>query len=111
MAGAPKGNGNARKAREWTDQIRYVLENYQNSSIKRGMALRGIAEKLVERALEGDHSAMTEIANRLDGKPTEYTESVITQTVEHIAVSATAAWLEQALTEGTETASEKPSTH
>jgi len=35
------------------------------------LALRRIAARLVERAEEGDQSAIREIAGRLDGKPTQ----------------------------------------
>jgi hypothetical protein len=35
------------------------------------LALRRIAAKLVERAEEGELSAIREIAGRLDGKPTQ----------------------------------------
>lgn len=66
--GAQIGNQNARKGFEWSNAIRNVLENYETSSIKRGLALREIARKVVEMALEGDHKAIEEIGNRIEGK-------------------------------------------
>ena len=99
--GGQPGNSNAARGKEFSEQLRYVLEHYENSTIERGMALRGIAEKLIEKALAGDQSAIIEVANRLDGKPTEHRESVVLKTVEHIAVQTTASWLEQFASEPT----------
>jgi hypothetical protein len=65
---APFGNRNAAKAREWADGIKWVLDNYEAPGIGRGQALRAIAAKVVAAALEGNLAAITEIANRLDGK-------------------------------------------
>lgn len=69
--GAPIGNSNASKGREWTEALRWALDNYESSSIKRGQALRAIANKVIEQAIEGDKDAYQEIANRLDGKPVQ----------------------------------------
>ena len=66
---APKGNRNARKARVWRDALVYVLDNFENSAIKKGQCLRMMANKLVEKALDGEMPAIKEIADRLDGKP------------------------------------------
>lgn len=66
---APKGNRNAAKARDWSDTLKWVLENYEGRGVKRGDALREIATKLVEMALAGNMKAIIEIANRLDGRP------------------------------------------
>jgi len=71
MAGAPIGNRNAARGAEWRDALRKALKDYEASGIKRGQALRKIAEKLVEKALEGDMAAIVEIGNRLDGKPAQ----------------------------------------
>ena len=67
--GAPVGNKHAAKGREWADQLRWALENFTATGIARGQALRAIATKVVEQALDGDKDARAEIANRLDGKP------------------------------------------
>lgn len=68
---APKGNKNAAKGKEWADSIKWALENYEGQAIKRGQALRKIAMKAVEQALEGDRHARSEIGDRLDGKPVQ----------------------------------------
>lgn len=80
---APKGNQNARKAKDWESALRRVLAQYENpeAKISKGEALAKIAEQCVLQALSGDKDARTEIANRLDGKPTEYHEAL----VRHIA--------------------------
>jgi hypothetical protein len=72
MAAAP-GNQYARKAKDWENALRRALERYENpeKKVQSGMALAKIAEKVVERAIEGDQKAVEEIANRLDGKPTQ----------------------------------------
>lgn len=66
---APKGNHNARKAKDWETALRYALDNYEGSSIKKGLALREIAKQLIEKALTGDLQAISAVADRLDGKP------------------------------------------
>ena len=61
--GAPFGNKNSNKNnRIWGDTIRKlaIQEDYKK--------LHAIAEKLYDKALEGDMSAMKEIGDRLDGK-------------------------------------------
>ena len=78
---------------EWSNALCEALDRYSNDEIKFGEALDKIAERLVEQALEGDKFAITEIGNRLDGKPKEHRESVVHQTPETIAVEATAAWI------------------
>ncbi len=68
---APIRNQNARKAREWKDVLKYTLDNFEGSAIERGKVLRGIATRLIEKALDGDMQAIKEIGDRLDGKPTQ----------------------------------------
>jgi hypothetical protein len=60
--GAPEGNQNAKKGKLFYDQLRRAL--VQNDSLK----LRAIAEKLVEKAEEGESWAVKEIMDRIDGK-------------------------------------------
>ena len=83
--GAPKGNQNS-KGRRWTESIDKAIKQYQcaeqrdadgkvsREAIKAGHALDAIAVRLVKEALYGEDYkfAMTEIGNRLDGKPTEH---------------------------------------
>jgi hypothetical protein len=66
--GAPTGNTNAANAKRWKNAIEYALEKYSSSKVKQGQALRAIAHKLVENAIDGDKDAWMEIGNRLDGK-------------------------------------------
>ncbi len=64
--GAPVGNQNAAKAKEWADAIRYVrLERERNGA--RG-SLRDIAGVLIDKCLEGDLAALKEFGERTDGK-------------------------------------------
>ena len=69
MAGAPLGNTNAIKAKPWAEALRYELERYEPTDKKAG--LRRIAQRVIQSALQGDHNAITEIANRMDGKPVQ----------------------------------------
>lgn len=64
--GAPLGNTNgAKQNRLWGDAIRRAVA--QNDSQK----LRALADKLIEKAEEGDVSALRELGDRLDGKPAQ----------------------------------------
>jgi len=73
MSGAPKGNQNARRAKELRDALNYALNNFENSAIKKGQALRALGNKLVEMGLDGNLAAIKEIADRIDGKPAQTT--------------------------------------
>lgn len=79
---APKGNSNAASGTMWRDAVKNVLGDYECVGIARGQALRAIARKCVEQALEGDKDARAEIANRLDGKPNQSLD--VTKTVTHV---------------------------
>ena len=61
------GNPNGRaKDKTWADAIRIAVnEAYEGGDRKK---LRVLAEKLVDKALEGEIAAMKEIGDRLDGK-------------------------------------------
>ena len=56
------GNTNASKNRPWAAAI--------NRALAQGDAnrLRGLAEKLIDKALEGDMAALKELGDRVDGK-------------------------------------------
>lgn len=61
--GAPKGNTNSSKNnRLWADTIRRAV--MQGDAAR----LRVIAEKLLEKAAEGDMAAIKELGDRLDGR-------------------------------------------
>lgn len=68
MAGAPLGNKNATKNKLWADALNRAL------LAEDGKKLRALAEKLIARAEEGDVTALKEIGDRMDGKPTQQTE-------------------------------------
>jgi len=70
---APVGNQSARRAKELRDALNYALNNFENSAVKKGQALRAIGRKLVEMALDGNLAAIKEIGDRIDGKPAQTT--------------------------------------
>lgn len=63
--GAPLGNKNASKNRPWAEAINRAL------LADDGKKLRELAERLIERAKEGDVTALREIGDRVDGKPAQ----------------------------------------
>ena len=75
---APKGNRFASHEKPWTNALQRVLAQLEvkdatgKVQVKAGEALRQIAEVTVMRALNGDKDARKEIADRMDGKPTEF---------------------------------------
>lgn len=91
--GAPEGNKNAAKAKEFETALRRALLQYDKGDVKAGHALRQVADKLVEQALAGAPWAIQHIADRLDGKPTQMAEVKQdvnvnhTGTIEHRSVS------------------------
>lgn len=62
--GAPKGNDNARRGTMFRDAIRKALAEKPDSLLR-------IARKLIAKADQGDMQAIRELADRLDGKPTQ----------------------------------------
>lgn len=66
--GAPAGNRNASKSKLWEDAIRRAV------LADDGRRLRAIAERLLDKAAEGDVAAMKEVGDRLDGKPRQAIE-------------------------------------
>lgn len=69
--GAPIGNKNATKNKVWSDAVRKAVVQNQN--------LDKLAAALLEKALSGDITALKELGDRLEGKPTQQ----IDQTTEH----------------------------
>ena len=69
--GGQEGNQNARKAKDLKDALKYVLDNFENSAVMKGQALREVCKMLVEKALDGDMQAIKEIGDRIDGKPAQ----------------------------------------
>ena len=76
MAGAPLGNTNASRGREWADALRKARMQYEDlpNDIKRGTATYKIGIKVVEMALAGNMDAIREVGNRSDGKPVQVQE-------------------------------------
>ncbi len=68
MAGAPLGNTNGQKGKEWRLAIRRALA-HKHGDVQSG--LLAIAAKLVEAAENGDLAALKEIGDREDGKPAQ----------------------------------------
>jgi len=66
---APIGNRNAAKGRYWAKVLRETLYDFTENNIEKGTAIKVIAANVVRMAIEGDQWAITEIGNRLDGKP------------------------------------------
>lgn len=60
--GAPIGNKNGTKNRPWAAAINRAL------LAEDGKKLRELAERLINRALDGDIAALKEIGDRVDGK-------------------------------------------
>lgn len=60
--GAPVGNKNATKNKPWEEALRRAL------LAEDGQKLRALADKLIERALGGDVTALREIGDRVDGR-------------------------------------------
>ena len=76
MAGAPLGNTNASRGREWADALRKARMQFEDlpAGIERGTATYHMGRKLVQMALDGNMDAMRELGNRSDGKPVQVQE-------------------------------------
>lgn len=75
QGGAPKGNDNAAKGREWRQAIQRALSRYSAKEGDRRPSYRAgldkIADELVKAAAQADRWAIEEIGNRADGKPAQ----------------------------------------
>ncbi len=71
---APRGNKNAVKSMPFRDALAYVLANYENDVIEKKEALRAVATRLLENAIEGDLPSIKELLDRTDGKVKTQTE-------------------------------------
>ena len=60
MAGAPTGNQNASRGKRFASKLEKRIEDLK--------AMDGIVDALITKALDGDLSAIKEVADRLDGK-------------------------------------------
>lgn len=74
--GAPVGNDNSAKGKEWTLAIKRALARRGEGDYRVG--LDSLAEKLLKAADADDHSALKAIeavADRIEGKPTQSIEA------------------------------------
>lgn len=65
--------GGVKSDKIWRDAIHRAVKERRDGKGK-PQALETLARKLVAVAMEGDVSALKEIGDRLDGKPTQATE-------------------------------------
>ena len=72
---APKNVAGAKGDKEWRAAISMAVHELRASDgdgkAQKTKALRLLARKLVDRAMEGDVTAMKEIGDRLDGRPAQ----------------------------------------
>lgn len=68
---APEGNDNKVKNKPWADSLNRAMTRYKDGKEN---ALNIIADQTVKAAINGDVWAITEIGNRLDGKPAQSVE-------------------------------------
>lgn len=69
-AGAPVGNQNGKRGKAWADAVRRAIrEKYEGEDYEAKLAQ--LAKKLIEAADAGDMSALKEVGDRLDGKPSQ----------------------------------------
>ncbi len=70
---APKNPRGSKSDKEWRDAVRAAVHELRKDPVdgKKIKALRLLARKTVEAALNGDMTAMKEIGDRLDGKATQ----------------------------------------
>lgn len=78
QGGAPEGNQNAKKGRDWTQAIRKALAHYSGEGATAGM--EKLARKLIEAAENGDAWALKELGDRIEGKPSQTVDMKLTQT-------------------------------
>jgi hypothetical protein len=67
--GAPVGNKNATRAKQWQLAIERALD--KRGASNRTEALDALAEKLLQQCDAGDMTALKELGDRLDGKPAQ----------------------------------------
>ena len=71
MAGAPRGNQNAAKAKIWHAAIMRALERRDRSRADGIKEIDALADKLLTLVSSGDLAALKEFGDRLDGKPAQ----------------------------------------
>ena len=78
-SGGQPDNHNSGKNKPWADALRKALA--VTDPIKRRKKLFLTAEALVDKALEGDVSALKEIGDRMDGKARQSIDAEVTGTL------------------------------
>ena len=74
MAGKPGRSGtNKNQDRPWKEALMLAVNERMGDQKK----LRLLANKLVDKALEGDVQALKEIGDRMDGKPRQEIEATV----------------------------------
>ena len=69
--GVQLGTTNTDNSSQNRAALHQALVRYKNNSIKKKTVLSHVAKLLIDKALKGDMPAIKEIADRLDGKPTQ----------------------------------------
>lgn len=67
--GAQEGNNNRGKNKPWAEAIRRALARREATGS--GADLNRLAEVLIDKAADGDATALKELGDRLDGKPAQ----------------------------------------
>lgn len=114
--GAPVGNTNAAKSRPWAAAIKRALE--KRSRFAQMEALDELAEKLLAQCDAGDMTALKELGDRLDGKPTQAVEHAgngggsigitTSGTIDHRVLPATAEFIGAMLRAGADPSPAQP---
>ena len=66
---APVGNQNGAKGRAWSEAVRRAIR--AKYGVEWEEALQTLAGRLVDEADKGDLTALKEVGDRLDGKPSQ----------------------------------------
>ena len=69
--GAPVGNQNASNVKVWSDAIRRAMARAEHDPVVGHRTLNALADRLLEKAAEGDMAALKELGDRLEGKPAQ----------------------------------------
>ena len=69
--GAPLGNQNALRGRKWSDAINRAIARAEADPAAGHRTLNAIADRLLEKAAEGDLNAIKELGDRLEGRPAQ----------------------------------------
>jgi hypothetical protein len=73
--GAPVGNQNGAKGRQWSEAVKRAIRAKYGKEWDE--ALQDLASKLVDAADGGDLQALKEVGDRLDGKPNQTVDATV----------------------------------